>query len=74
VAALALCAGCGEEARADRDRGGAVKGKHAVYTDATLSGAMYFVTPLPLQYVLDRLIPALADAMAGKSPETMVGG
>ena len=52
----------------------AVKGKAAVYTDPTLSGAMYFMTPLSFQYVLEKLTPALADAVAGKSPETMVGG
>jgi iron complex transport system substrate-binding protein len=52
----------------------AVKGKRAVYTDATLSGAMYFLTPLAFDYILERLTPALADAVAGKSPETMVGG
>jgi iron complex transport system substrate-binding protein len=52
----------------------AVKGKRAVYTDATLSGAMYFETPMSLQYVLEKLTPALKDAVAGQSPETMVGG
>jgi iron complex transport system substrate-binding protein len=51
----------------------AVKGKRAVYTDATLSGAIYFQTPLAMQYVLERIEPALADAVAGKSPEAMVG-
>jgi len=51
----------------------AVKGKRAVYTDATLSGAMYFMTPLAFDYILERLTPALADAVAGKSPETMIG-
>ena len=51
----------------------AVKNKAAVYTDATLSGAMYFTTPLSFQYILDKLTPGLKDAVAGQSPETMVG-
>ncbi len=51
----------------------AVKGKRAVYTDATLSGAMYFMTPLALSYVLERLTPQLAKAVAGQSPQEMVG-
>jgi iron complex transport system substrate-binding protein len=51
----------------------AVKGKHAVYTDATLSGAIYFQTPLAMQYVLEKITPGLADAVAGTSPETMIG-
>ena len=51
----------------------AVKGKRAVYTDATLSGAIYFQTPLAMQYVLEKITPGLADAVAGTSPETMIG-
>jgi iron complex transport system substrate-binding protein len=51
----------------------AVKGNHAVYTDATLSGAMYFMTPLALEYVLERLTPQLAKAVAGEAPQEMVG-
>ena len=51
----------------------AVKGKHAVYTDATLSGAMYFMTPLAMEYVLEKLTPELAKAVAGTAPEEMVG-
>ncbi|MBE2318897.1 ABC transporter substrate-binding protein [Solirubrobacter sp. CPCC 204708] len=51
----------------------AVRGKRAVYTDATLSGAMYFLTPLAFDYILDKLTPALADAVAGRSPEAVVG-
>lgn len=50
----------------------AVKGRHAVFTDATLSGAMYFMTPLSLPYVLDHLTPQLAAAVAGKAPQRMV--
>ena len=51
----------------------AVKEKHAVYTDATLSGSMYFDTPLSLLYTLEKLAPALKDAVAGESPEAMIG-
>lgn len=51
----------------------AVKDKRAVYTDATLSGALYFLTPLSLQYALEKLTPALKDAVAGQSPEEMIG-
>jgi iron complex transport system substrate-binding protein len=52
----------------------AIKGKHAVFTDPTLSGAMYFLTPLALEYVLDKLPPALDEAVAGASPQELVGG
>ena len=52
----------------------AVKNKAAVYTDATLSGAMYFTTPLSFQYILEKLTPGLKDAVAGQSPEAMIGG
>ena len=52
----------------------AVKNKAAVYTDATLSGAMYFTTPLSFQYILEKLTPGLKDAVAGQSPEAMTGG
>jgi hypothetical protein len=43
----------------------------AVYTDATLSGAMYFVTPLNLPYVLKRLVPQLEAAIDGRAPRRM---
>jgi iron complex transport system substrate-binding protein len=49
----------------------AVQGHHAVFTDATLSGAMYFMTPLSLPYVLDHLTPQLAAAVAGRAPWRM---
>jgi len=52
----------------------AVKGKRAVFTDPTLSGAMYFLTPLSLEYVLEKLTPALADAVKGESPQALAGG
>jgi iron complex transport system substrate-binding protein len=50
----------------------AVKGKHAVFTNATLSGAIYFMTPLALTYVVDHLTPHLASAVAGTSPRSIV--
>ena len=50
----------------------AVQGRHTIFTDATLSGAMYFMTPLSLPYVLDHLTPRLAAAVAGKAPRRMV--
>jgi iron complex transport system substrate-binding protein len=46
----------------------AVAGSRAVYTDATLSGAMYFVSPLSLPYVLDKLVPQLEAALDGRAP------
>ena len=35
--------------------------------------AIYFMTPLSLQYVLQRLTPQLADAVAGKAPREVRG-
>ena len=46
----------------------AVKGRRAVFTDPVLSGAMYFMTPLSLPYVLEHLTPLLEQAVAGKAP------
>ena len=37
----------------------AVAENRAVYTDETLAGAIYFDTPLSLEYALDRLTPML---------------
>lgn len=53
---------------------GAVAGKRAIYTDGTLAGAMYFMTPLSLEYVLDELTPQLAVAVAGKAPQRVGAG
>jgi iron complex transport system substrate-binding protein len=50
----------------------AVKGKRAVFTNATLSGAIYFMTPLALTYVVDHLTPHLARAIDGQSPRSIV--
>ena len=51
---------------------GAVREHRAVFTDATLAGAIYFMTPLSLPYVLERLTPALAEAVAGEAPRAMM--
>ena len=45
-----------------------------MFTDATLSGAMYFISPLSLPYVLERLTPALAAAVEGRQPRRMFSG
>ncbi len=50
----------------------AVSENRSVYTDATLAGAIYFMTPLSLEYVLDRLAPQLQDAVDGKAPRKVV--
>jgi iron complex transport system substrate-binding protein len=52
----------------------AVAGNRAVYTDATLSGAMYFVSPLSLPYVLDKLVPQLEAALDGRAPRSIASG
>jgi iron complex transport system substrate-binding protein len=51
---------------------GAVADRRAVYTDGTLAGAIYFISPLSLPYVLERLTPQLEAAVAGKAPQRMV--
>lgn len=43
--------------------------KRSVYTDKTLAGAIYFMTPLSLPYVLKQLTPKLEAAVAGSSPQ-----
>lgn len=48
----------------------AVSGNRAVYTDEVLAGAIYFITPLSLEYVLDELTPMLELATAGEAPRT----
>lgn len=48
----------------------AVKEKRAVYTDATLSGAIYFLTPLSHMYILDNLVPLLDAAVKGESKQS----
>ena len=46
----------------------AMKNDKVVYTDGITAGAIYFTSPLSLPYVLDSLVPALADAVAGNGP------
>jgi iron complex transport system substrate-binding protein len=53
------------------DKLSAVSQHRAVYTDGTLAGAMYFISPLSLPYVLDRLTPLLEAAVAGEAPRRM---
>ena len=50
----------------------AVAENRAVYTDGTLAGALYFMTPLSLEYALDRLAPQLQAALDGKAPRKVV--
>jgi iron complex transport system substrate-binding protein len=52
---------------------GAVTGGHAVFTDEVLAGAIYFLTPLSQKYVLENLVPRLADAVAGTAPQNVDG-
>ena len=51
----------------------AVKEHRAVFTDATLAGAIYFLTPLSQKYVLEHLVPRLEDAVEAKSPRSVEG-
>ena len=46
----------------------AVADNRSVYTDETLAGAIYFDTPLSLEYALDRLVPMLDLAVQGRAP------
>jgi len=50
----------------------AVAQNRAVYTDEILAGAIYFISPLSLPYVLDRLTPQLVAALAGRVPREPV--
>ena len=47
----------------------AVAENRSVYTDGTLAGAIYFMTPLSLDYVLEHLTPQLEKAVAGEQPQ-----
>ncbi|MFJ4172465.1 ABC transporter substrate-binding protein [Microbacterium sp. NPDC089696] len=46
----------------------AMQSGSVVYTDGVTAGAIYFTSPLSLPYVLDALVPALSDAVAGNGP------
>lgn len=48
----------------------AVKERRAVYTDETLSGAIYFLTPLSQMYVIDNLVPLLDAAVKRESKQS----
>lgn len=52
----------------------AVAEHRAVFTDGVLTGAIYFMTPLSLPYVLDRLPAQLQAALDGKAPRRIVSG
>jgi iron complex transport system substrate-binding protein len=54
------------------DKLAAVAEHRAVYTDGTLAGALYFISPLSLPYVLERLTPQLEAAVAGTAPKRVV--
>jgi iron complex transport system substrate-binding protein len=54
------------------DKLGAVAENRAVYTDGTLAGALYFISPLSLPYVLERLTPQLKAAVAGEAPQRVL--
>jgi iron complex transport system substrate-binding protein len=54
------------------DKLGAVAEIRAVYTDGTLAGAIYFISPLSLPYVLERLVPQLEAAVAGEAPQRVL--
>lgn len=51
----------------------AVTGNHAVFTDAELAGAIYFLTPLSQKYVLEHLVSRLVDAVSGVAPQNTEG-
>lgn len=51
----------------------AVKENRAVFTDGTLAGAIYFLTPLSQKYVLEHLVPRLEAAVAGEAPQSIDG-
>jgi iron complex transport system substrate-binding protein len=50
----------------------AVAEHRSVYTDGTLAGALYFMSPLSLPYTLEHLVPQLVAAVAGKAPRKVV--
>ncbi|HEY9313158.1 ABC transporter substrate-binding protein [Williamsia sp.] len=48
----------------------AVKNGNVVYTDPTLAGAIYFLTPLSHLYSIENLVPALSAAVKGEAPQS----
>lgn len=61
------------ESEALYNRLDAIADGKAVFTDGVLAGAIYFRSPLSFGYVLDELVPMLADALAGKGPQSSFG-
>ena len=51
----------------------AVTENRAVFTDGELAGAIYFLTPLSQKYVIENLVPRLADAAVGQAPQSTEG-
>ena len=54
------------------DKLDAVSGRRAVFTDGTLAGAIYFISPLSLPWALGRLTPQLEAAVEGRAPQEVV--
>ena len=50
----------------------AVSENRSVYTDGVLAGALYFISPLSLPYVLETLTPQLEAAVAGRAPQKVL--
>jgi iron complex transport system substrate-binding protein len=50
----------------------AVSENRSVYTDGVLAGALYFISPLSLPYVLEKLTPQLAAAIEGQAPQKVL--
>ena len=48
-----------------------VKAGHLVFTDGVTAGAIYFTSPLSLPFVLEHLVPALADTIATSEPSVI---
>jgi iron complex transport system substrate-binding protein len=51
----------------------AVSSGDLVFTDGLTAGAIYFTSPLSLPFVLDQLVPALEQVVAGDGPATIGG-
>ncbi|MDZ7932280.1 MAG: hypothetical protein U5N21_20400 [Rhodococcus sp. (in: high G+C Gram-positive bacteria)] len=49
-----------------------VKNGNLVFTDGVTAGAIYFTSVLSLPYVIDKLAPALDEALGG-TPATITG-
>jgi iron complex transport system substrate-binding protein len=49
----------------------AVQEGNLVFTDGLTAGAIYFTSPLSLPYVLETLVPALAQTVGGDGPTVL---